>query len=104
MITQSNVTGDVSLFTVDNGQTRWWGLRLLATLVSGQGAVVSVRVNGSDPPLDEGGFFVHVDNTSYPARQGSKEILLNDGDVVTAHIDGGNVNLALSGEVLSEQL
>ena len=104
MITQNNVTGSVSLFTVSNGQTRWWDLRLLVTQVSGSGAVVSIKVNGSDPPTSEGGFFTYVDQTSYPVRQNAKELLLEDGDVVSANVDGGYVDLALSGEVLSEQL
>lgn len=104
MINQSNVTGDVSLFTVPTGQGGWWSLQLLAALVSGQGAAVSIRVNDVEPPTTEGGFFTYVDETSYPTRQNSKELLLDVGDVVSAHIDGGYVNLSLSGLLLTDEL
>jgi len=104
LISQSNVTGAVSLFTVSNGQTRWWDLRLDVELVSGSGAFVSVKVNSSDPPTPEGGFFAFVDSVSFPERWSTNELLLSDGDVVSAQVDGGNVDIELSGEVLSEQL
>jgi hypothetical protein len=106
MITANNVTGTVPLFTASNGMTSWWNLRLAVAVNTGTGgAVVTLKVNGQDIPSQNGGFSAQVDPSSYPQRTFADDVLLNDGDVVTADIQGPTtVNISLSGEVCSEQL
>lgn len=95
----------VPLFTNSNGQTSWYSLRLFVELVSGAGAATEIKVNGASIPDQIGGFNVNVDPSAYPKRQGSMFVRLEDGDVVTADVQGpGTVNLQLSGDVASEQL
>lgn len=106
MINKNNVTGVVSLFTVSNGMTSWWNLRLLASINTGSGgAQVTLKVNGNDIPTQNGGMYANVDPASNPQRTVADDVLLHDGDVVTADVQGpSTVDLALSGEVCSEQL
>lgn len=95
----------VPLFTSSNGRTSWWSLRLSAELVSGAGAQITIQVNGMDVPDQDGAFVCNVAPGSYPERIASKFVELQDGDVVTAKVEGpGVVNLSLSGDVASEQL
>jgi len=94
----------VSLFTNSNGQTSWYSLRLSVELVSGGGSVVEIKVNGDSVPDQLGAFNCNVDPGTQE-RSASRFVLLEDGDVVTADIQGtGVVNLTLSGDVASEQL
>lgn len=95
----------VPLFTSSNGQTSWWSLRLLAELVSGAGALIAIKVNGIDVPNQSGAFTAQVDSSSFPEREATMFVQLDDGDAVTADVQGpGVVNLSLSGDVASEQL
>lgn len=95
----------VPLFTTSNGNTSWWSLRLSVELVSGSSAQVSIKVNGADVPDQSGAFNASVDASSFPDRQASMFVQLEDGDAVTADVQGsGTVNLSLSGDVASEQL
>lgn len=95
----------VPLFTNTNGNTSWYSLRLAVELVSGGAAQVTILVNGSDVPDQDGAYTCNVASGSYPERIASKFVELDDGDVVTARVEGpGTVNLSLSGDVASEQL
>ena len=100
---QSNVV--VPLFTVSNGVTSWWALRLFVELVAGQAATVALKVNGQDVPNFEGALTAQVDSGSRPTRTAADFVRLEDGDIVSADVQGpGTVNLSLSGDVASEQL
>ncbi len=95
----------VPLFSNDNGRTCWWSLRLSAELVAGAAAQITIQVNGEDVPDQDGAFTCNVASGSYPERIACKFVELDDGDAVTAKIEGpGTVNLSLSGDVASEQL
>lgn len=102
-IEKNNVTGSVALFTSSNGRPSWWDLRLFASYNSGPGASITLKVNGDDFPLADSPT-LHVAPGSDPQQEGSWEVRLDDGDVVSAEVDGGTVNLSLSGEVLTEML
>ena len=78
----------VELFASENGQTRWWSVRAQAELRSGTGALVTLKVNGNDVNNEVGGFYLHVDDSAHPTRSSSADILLADGDAVTAVVDG----------------
>lgn len=96
----------VPLFTVSNGMTAWWNLRLDVEQVdAAPGAVVAIKVNGASVPDELGEFQASVSPGAYPQRRASRFVLLNDGDVVTARVEGpGTVNLRLSGDVAAEGL
>jgi len=99
--------GDTDLFPVENGQTRWWNLRFLATLTAGTGAVVTVKVNGEDIPTEAGGVFLHLNDPSYIKRTASVDVLLADDDVVSVNVDaasGTTLDLVAQGCVYPDEL
>lgn len=106
MIVENGKTQEtVALFTADTGRTTWYSLRLFAEIVSGAGATVEIKVNGASIPDQTGAFSVGVDPSAFPKRQASMMVRLENGDVVTADVQGpGTVNLELSGDVPAEQL
>jgi hypothetical protein len=107
LINLPNVTSssDPTALTSSVGQTRWWDLRAKITLRSGgAGATVYLKVNGNDLPIPDGAIYGNVDNTSYPVRLISHEVLLDDSDVVTVHVDGDPVDVDFSATLLSEDV
>jgi hypothetical protein len=99
--------GDTELFPVENGQTRWWNLRFLATLTAGTGGVVSVKINGQDIPTEVGGVFLHLNDPSFVKRTASVDVRLDDGDVVSVNLDaatGTTVDLSAQATVLPDDL
>jgi hypothetical protein len=94
----------VSLFTSSNGRVSWYSLRLSVELVSGANCAVEIKVNGDSIP-DQVGAFVCSVGGGLQRRIASMFVELDDGDVVTADVQGpGTINLSLSGDVASEQL
>ena len=96
------------LYTVDNGLTSWWNLRLHVAVASGSaagGAVATLKVNGQDIPDQRGAIEAAVDPSSAPERTTSVDALLSDGDVISVVVAGpSTVDVSLSGDVSSEQL
>lgn len=106
MLPVTNASGNVALFTVENGQTRLWHLHLKATWRTGGtagGAGVTVKVNGEELLDQEEGLRVAVSEAN-PTRENAKTTVLSDGDVVTAFVDGDPCDLELRGFTPSEDL
>lgn len=100
-----NITSsaDVTALTSTVGQTRWWDLRARITLrTGGTGATVYLKVNGNDLPVPDGAVYGNVDDTEYPVRLINHEVLLDDSDVVTVHVDGDSVDVDFSATLLAE--
>lgn len=106
MITANGKTNEVvPCFTSKIGRTAWWNLQLWVELVAGAGASVEIKVNGNAVPAQTVSLQVGVDSGTFPKREAFASVRLENGDVVTAKVEGpGTVNFELSGDVADEAL
>jgi hypothetical protein len=87
-----NSSGVVSLFTWSGGTPRWFSIRLFAQVAgSGGGGAVDIKLNGATVSTEVGALGGTV-GVGVP-RHFSAHLLLNDGDVVSAQVDGDPLDL-----------
>ena len=102
----NNASGTVPITTVSNGQSRWWNIHMFASLSLGSTAsTVTLQVNGNDPPTQRSDdLYIALNSGSYPSRENSCTLLLDDGDVVTAVVSGDDVDLTVQANVHPDEL